>query len=62
MLDSRRRGVARELGSAAGDWLSIHAAERGIARPKIGDHPALPAARQAADDGLRLLRRTLRGR
>jgi len=62
MLDSRRRGVARELGSAAGDWISIQATERGIARPRIADHPALPAARQAADDGIRLLRRRLRGR
>jgi len=62
MLDSRRRRVARELGSVAGDWISIQAAERGMARPRIADHPALPAARQAADDGLRLLRRTLRGR
>jgi hypothetical protein len=62
MLDSRRRGVARELGGAAGDWISIHAAERGLARGRLAEHPALPAARQAADDGLRLLRRTLRGR
>jgi len=42
--------------------ISIQATERGIARPRIADHPALPAARQAADDGLRLLRRRLRGR
>jgi hypothetical protein len=61
MLDSRRRGVARELGGAASDWLSIQAAERGLARPRLADHPALPAARQAADEGLKLLRRTLRG-
>jgi hypothetical protein len=62
MLDSRRRGVARELGGAASDWISIRASERGLARARLADHPALPAARQAADDGLRLLRRTLRGR
>ena len=62
MLDARRRGVAKELGGAAGDWISIRAAERGIVRPRLADHPALPAARQAADEGLRLLRRTLRGR
>jgi hypothetical protein len=62
MLDARRRGVAKELGGAAGDWISIRAAERGVTRPRLADHPALPAARQAADDGLRLLRRTLRGR
>jgi hypothetical protein len=62
MLDSRRRGVARELGSVAGDWISIQAAERGITKPSLADHPALPAAKQAADDGLKLLRRTLRGR
>ncbi len=61
MIDARRRGVARELGSAAGDWISIKATERGIGRPGLADHPALPAARQAADDGLRLLRRTFRG-
>ena len=61
MLDSRRRGVARELGGAASDWLSIQAAERGLTRPRLVDHPALPAARQAADEGLKLLRRTLRG-
>jgi hypothetical protein len=62
MLDGRRRGVARELGSVAGDWISIQAAERGIGRAGISEHPALPAARQAAGDGLKLLRRTLRGR
>jgi hypothetical protein len=61
MLDSRRRGVARELGGAAGDWLSIQASERGISRARAGEHPALPAARRAADDGMKLLRRTLRG-
>jgi hypothetical protein len=62
MLDSRRRRVARELSGAAGDWISIHAAERGLTQDRLAEHRMLPAARQAADDGIRLLRRTLRGR
>jgi hypothetical protein len=60
MLDSRRRKAARDLGKAAGDWVSTEASERRLGGRPIGDHPALPAAKQAAQDSITYVRRLYR--
>jgi hypothetical protein len=57
MLDSRRRRAARELGRAAGDWVTTEASERRVGGRPIGEHPALPVAKQAAQDSITYVRR-----
>jgi hypothetical protein len=60
MLDSRRRKAARELGRAAGDWMTTEVSERRVGGHPINEHPALPAAKQAAQDSITYVRRLYR--